>query len=222
MRPALILALSLTLALAGPTPARAADARPDETALRYYASQRQPERVAAETARLSRRFPGWTPPADLWTAEPGAEDEEGFWDLLNAGRLDALTKALADRARTEPGWTPSGALAGAVARRQLRDEVRALVKAGRWLALAGLADRRRPEIESGEAEVAWSAAEALARTDRIPEAIALFARALAMPGAGADERRAGLLRALPLLPMAEIDRLGAGLPPTTSRRSAST
>jgi tetratricopeptide (TPR) repeat protein len=208
MRPALILALCL----AG-MPASAAETRPDETALRYYAAQRQTERVAAETERLSRRFPGWTPPADLWTAEPGAEDEEGLWDLLAAGRLDALRKALGERARAEPGWRPSGALAGALARRQLREEVRGLVKAGRWPDLASLADRRRPEIEAGEAEVAWGAAEALARTDRAPEAIALFARVLAAPGASADDRRAGLLRALPLLPMAEIDRLGAKIPP---------
>ncbi|MET7245648.1 hypothetical protein ABZT49_20055 [Methylobacterium sp. EM32] len=208
MRPALIVAF----ALAGTAPVAAAETRPDETALRYYAVQRQSERVAAETERLSRRFPGWTPPADLWTAAPGAEDEEGFWDLLNAGRLDALRKSLSERAGTEPGWTPSGALAGALARRQLREEVRGLVKAGRWSDLASLADRRRPEIEAGEAEVAWSAAEALARTDRTPEAVALFARALAAPGASADDRRAGLLRALPLLPMAEIDRLGAKIP----------
>ncbi|TGD95932.1 hypothetical protein [Methylobacterium nonmethylotrophicum] len=207
MRPALILALGL----AGLAPAAGAE-RPDETALRYYATQRQPERVAAEAGRLTRRFPGWTPPADLWTAEPGAEDEEGFWDLLNAGRLDVLHKALAERAGAEPGWKPSGALAGALARRRLRDEVRAIAKAGRWADLATLADRRRPEIEAGEPEVAWTVAEALARADRAPEAIALFGRALASPRAGADARRAGLLRALALLPMAEIDRLAAGIP----------
>ncbi|GJD61171.1 hypothetical protein [Methylobacterium frigidaeris] len=94
----------------------------------------------------------------------------------------------------------------------MRDEVRALAKAGRWSDLAGLADRRRPEIEAAEAEVAWSIAEALVRTDRVPEAIALFSRGLAAPRASADERRAGLLRALPLLPMAEIDRLCAAIP----------
>ncbi|MFH6783771.1 MULTISPECIES: hypothetical protein [Methylobacterium] len=207
MRAALILALGLAQAL----PAAAAE-RPDETALRYYASQRRPERVAAEAERLARRSPGWTPPADLWTAEPGAEDEEGFWDLLKAGRLDALRQALADRVRAEPGWKPSGALEGALARRTLRDEVRILGKAARWTDLTILFDRRRPEIEDGEAEVAWTTAEALARTDRAPEAAALFGLALASPKAGADERRAGLLRALPLLPMAEIDRLAAGIP----------
>ncbi|OAS23135.1 hypothetical protein [Methylobacterium platani] len=211
MRAALILALGLAGAPVAGARLAAAE-RPDETALRYYAQQARPERVAAEAERLARRFPGWTPPADLWTAAPGAEDEDGFWDLLKAGRLDALRRALADRARAEPGWAPSGALAGAVARRALRDEVRALEKAGRWGDLAGLVDRRRPEFEAGEAEVAWAAAEALARTDRAPEAVALFGRALAAAGAGADDRRAGLLRALPLLPMAEIDRLAAAIP----------
>ncbi|AWN44928.1 hypothetical protein DK419_00140 [Methylobacterium terrae] len=210
MRAALILALGPAL-LAGAPPALAAE-RPDETALRYYASQARTERVAAEAERLARRFPGWTPPADLWSAEPGAEDEDGFWNLLNADRLDALRGAMAERARTEPGWTPSGALAGALARRILRDEVRASGKAGRWSDLATLFDRRRPEIEAGDAEVAWTVAEALARTDRAPEAVALFGAGLASPRASAGERRAGLLRALPLLPMAEIDRLAAGIP----------
>ncbi|TNC15704.1 hypothetical protein FF100_00020 [Methylobacterium terricola] len=211
MRAALILAAGLAPMIGQGLPAAAAE-RPDETALRYYASQSRPERVAAEAERLARRHPGWTPPADLWTAAPGAEDEEGYWDLLGAGRLDALRKALADRARAEPGWTPSGALTGALARRALRDEVRAFAKAGRWTDLTTLFDRRRPEIEAGEAETAWTAAEALARTDRVPEALALFGLALASRGASAEERRAGLLRALPLLPMAEIDRLAAGIP----------
>ncbi|MEE7493199.1 hypothetical protein MOTC310_23165, partial [Methylobacterium oryzae] len=88
MRTALILAALLAAAPAALAPAAAAEsgARPDETALRYYASQHQRARVEAETERLRRHHPGWQPPADLWTARAGGEDEDGLWDLLGAGR----------------------------------------------------------------------------------------------------------------------------------------
>ena len=86
MRTALILAALLAAAPAAAAGATAGPAaRPDETALRYYASQHQRARVEAETERLRRRHPGWQPPADLWTARAGGEDEDGLWDLLGAG-----------------------------------------------------------------------------------------------------------------------------------------
>ena len=73
MRTALILAALLAAAAAAIGPAAAGSAtgsagRPDETALRYYASQHQRARVEAETERLRRRHPGWQPPAEIGRA----------------------------------------------------------------------------------------------------------------------------------------------------------
>ncbi|MDP4023019.1 hypothetical protein Q8W71_10320 [Methylobacterium sp. NEAU 140] len=183
--------------------------RPDETALRYYASQNQRERVEAEAARLRTRFPGWTPPADLWTAQAGGEDEDAFWDLLAARRDADLRAALAARAAAEPGWKPSPALGQALDANALREACLPLMKAGRWPELADLATRRRAAFEAAEPELVWAAAEAFGRTERQPEAYALLHAALSGGRFGPEERRVSLLRALRFLPMADIDRLAA-------------
>ena len=210
LRTALTLGLLATLAAAA---SAATGDRPDETALRYYAGTQQRARVAAETERLHRRHPGWQPPADLWTLRPGGEDEDLFWDLLSAGRSAELDAALAARAAAEPGWKPSPGLAEGVALRGLRDEALGLAKAERWQELADLAARRRPEVEAAGAEVIWAAAEAFGRSEREAEALALLRIALSGGRLTAEERRVSLLRVLPLLPMAEIDRLAAASDP---------
>lgn len=209
MRAALILAV-VAGGLGGAAAAGPASAdRPDDTALRYYAAQKRADRVEAEILRLRRRHPGWQPPADLWTAEPGGEDEGPLWDLLAAGRLTELRDGMAERGRAEPGWQPSPALAKALARRDLRREALSLAGAARWADLARLADARRADLDPGEAELGWAAAEAWGRTERGPEALALLQRMMAAPGLGPDERRATLLRAMAFLSMGEVDRLAA-------------
>lgn len=212
MPAALILAAALAASLAQPV---AADTRavPDETALRYYAQQKQTARVEAETERLRRRHPGWQPPADLWTAEPGGEDEEVFWELFSAGRLAELRAALDARAKAEPGWQPSKVLRTRLAQRELRLSALDHAKAGRWTELAVLADARRTERDEADIELAWAVAEAFARTDRADEAAALLRRAMEAPGSGPDERRNTVLKAMALLPMAEVEPMLASAKP---------
>ena len=83
------------------------------------------------------------------------------------------------------------------------------MKANRWQELAILATKRRAELEAGDAEIVWAAAEAFGRTERQPEAYALLRTALSGGRFGPDERRVSLLRAMRFLPMADIDRLAA-------------
>ncbi|WP_267426902.1 hypothetical protein [Methylobacterium sp. GC_Met_2] len=208
MRAALILAVAL---LAGaPAIAGTADAaKPDETALRYYASQHQRARVEAETERLRRRYPGWQPPADLWTARAGGEDEDGFWDFLAAGRDADLGTALVTRAKAEPGWKPSAALQAAVAARALRQSCLSLARTGRWAELAIFAAGRRSEIEAADAEVVWAAAEAYGRTEHQGLALDLLRAVLTAGRFGPEERRVSLLRAMQILPMSDVDQLAA-------------
>ena len=212
MRAALILALAAFSVAGGAAAGPALAERPDETALRYYAAERRPERVAAETERLRARFPDWQPPADLWSAEPGGEDEGPFWDLLAAGRLAELRSALAERVGAEPGFKPSKALTRAIARRELHEAGLSLARAGRWADLSALADARAVDLDPADIELAGSVAEGFARTERAPDAAALLARAIEAPGVGPEARRAAILRALAILPMAEVDRLGAPVP----------
>jgi len=210
MRAALILALLVGGLVEVASAAPVADERPDEVALRYYVAQKRTDRVEAEIERLRRRHPGWQPPADLWTAEPGGEDEGPLWDLLGAGRMAELRAGLADRTRAEPRWKASGGLTKAIARRELRASLTTLAKAARWIDLARLADARRAEIDpAADAELGWAVAEAWGRTGRRPEAAEWLRRMIVAPGLGAEEARVTLLRAMAFLPMAEVDRLDA-------------
>jgi cellulose synthase operon protein C len=207
MRVALILALVTGGLIQAAHAEPVAAPRPDDVALRYYAAQKRTDRVEAEIERLRRRHPGWQPPADLWTAEPGGEDEGPFWDLLGSGRLAELRAGLAERARTEPGWKPSAALARALVRRELRLDALSLAKAGRWSDLTRLADTRTADIDPSEAELGWVVAEAFGRTERGPDALTLLKRMMAAPDLRPDQRRVTLLRAMAFLSMGDIDRL---------------
>ena len=55
--------------LADPATSRTTD-MVDESALRYYAAQKQTARMKAEIARLKRLYPGWTEPPDLDALQP--------------------------------------------------------------------------------------------------------------------------------------------------------
>jgi hypothetical protein len=77
------------------TPTTAQPERVDESALRYYARNRQMERVEAEIRRLQTLHPGWTPPDDLFSVNPAGSGEQQFWDLFGADRLDELEAAIA-------------------------------------------------------------------------------------------------------------------------------
>ena len=211
MRAALIFAAFLAVPFAAPVFAAASNegARPNEVALRYYASEKRTDRVNAEIARLRRLHPAWQPPADLWTAEPGGADEGPLWDLLASGRPEDLRAALAERARSEASWHPSTALTRAIARSDLRLTALALAKAARWTVLAKLADTRRADVVDGDAEIAWAVAEAFARIERAPDAFDALKRVLEDARFGPDERRVSVLRAMAFLSMAEVDRLVA-------------
>ncbi|GJD95854.1 hypothetical protein [Methylobacterium iners] len=181
--------------------------KPDESALRYYAAEKLTARVDAETERLRRRHPGWQPPADLWTAEPGQEDEGPYWDMLAAGRLDELRAALAARSRTDAKWRPSHALSRQMKHRELRTDALGLAHAGRWIDLVGLVRARSADIDETDVELAWAIAEALARADRTSEANALLARVMAAPRTTPEERRATILRGLAVLPVLDVGKL---------------
>lgn len=94
---------------------------PDETALRYYAAQNQPKRVALEIERLQRLYPYWRPPETLVEpASTSSEDEQPLWDLFGADRMDELRAAIEQRQKVEPDWRPSKDLMEKTVRKELR------------------------------------------------------------------------------------------------------
>ena len=178
----------------------------DETALREYVAQKRPERVAAETRRLRKLYPGWTVPTDLWTARPSGLDEAPLWELYEAGSLAQLHKEMDERQAREPNWRPSDDLTRKIAAREFRGLIMDKVANGQWTEVAqSLRDKNLAGM-SDDVELMWFAAEAYARTERIADAAATY-RLVLDRSSDARQRIATLQKALVTLPMAEVDKL---------------
>lgn len=189
------------------TLAAAAQQRPaDETALRFYAAQGQVKRVEKEAQRLALQHPGWTIPEDIWTARPGQADEKPLWALFALDDIDGLKRAIAARRRDEPGWQPSDDLARKLRRKELRKSVLAKAAGAQWLSVADLAGDFGRGGDVDDVELAWTVAEGFARSDRQPEAFALYAAILTRRN-DPTERSATIQKAIGLLPMADAERL---------------
>ena len=150
----------------------------DESALREYARQNRADRVEMETRRLERLHPLWKPPADLWTSRTSGPDEAPLWDLYEAGDLDRLRRAIAEKQSKDAGWQPSGDLLGKIKAKEVRAAIFDCVAQGKWVDVAQLAGDNGLVPGTGDIELLWLVAEAFARTGRGFEAAALYKSAL--------------------------------------------
>ncbi|QDM20799.1 hypothetical protein FIU28_06410 [Tardiphaga sp. vice154] len=192
---------------AGLTPVARSGGQPvDESALRYYASRKQKERVDVEIRRLQRNYPNWRAPADLWTARPSSENENELWELYASDNLEGLHKAIEARRTREPGWTPSTDLAKKFRRKELRKEIIANKLMGRWATAAAAADRGDFGPDTGDVETLWDIAEVYARTKRPEDALNILTLVL-RTRSESQERFATVQRAISLLPMIDAERL---------------
>jgi len=178
----------------------------DESALRYYATLKQVSRVEAETRRLQRLHPGWSPPADLWTARPSDADEGALWDLFAADRLDELRKAIDERRAAQPDWTPSTDLAAKLQRKEMRAKIVAGRQTESWMDVAAIADRGHFEDDTSDVAVLWDIADAYARTKRPADALRILTSIL-KTRSDPHERIGSIHRAIASLPMADVERL---------------
>jgi cellulose synthase operon protein C len=178
----------------------------DETALREYARQKRADRVEMETRRLERIYPDWKPPADLWTARPSGPDEAPLWELYETDHLDALRKAIADRQVAEPDWKPSDDLVDKIRAREIRETILGRAAAGKWAEVARLADDNGLAGGTQDVELLWVIAEALAHTERAPEAAGLY-RFVLQNRTALGERTATIQKALATISMAEAENL---------------
>lgn len=188
------------------------DARVDESALRYYASQHATTRVEAEIRRLRALYPGWEPPADLY--RPGASDEQALWDLYGKDQIDQLKLEIERRSARQPGWRPSQDMVDKLRRKELRNELVKASDAADWAKVLKTAERDPLLVGTDDLDVTWRIAEASAKTGARDHAVELYKLALA--GAKtADERSGTVRKALATLgadaagPLFAEERIGA-------------
>ncbi|MEA1833188.1 hypothetical protein U8607_13965 [Methylobacterium durans] len=177
----------------------------DESALRYYASQKQTARMRAEIARLKRLYPGWTEPADLDSLQPSPPEEAPLWDLFTAGRFEDLRAAITARRSLDASWQPSEELARKLRRAEFRNRVKAL--AGRGAEEVVALYRADPSaLDPADVESIWAIADALAATGASEDAFNLYKSVLdASNDAGA--RLATVQKAMAHIKMDQAERL---------------
>lgn len=179
----------------------------DDSALRYYASLNQTQRVQTEMRRLQRLYPGWEPPSDLYDQnKAGGEDEQSFWDLFAADQLDDLKAAIEQRMRAEPGWNPSAELTQKLARKSLRNRILSLFNNGKLQDLIDILKKDNFTAEDADVDVLWIIAETYARTKQIQEAVQTYKSILTL-NREADVRLATIQKAMSTLRMSDVEPL---------------
>ena len=182
----------------------------DESALRYYASQKQTARMKAEIARLKRLYPGWTEPNDLETLQPSPPEEAPLWDLFTAGRFQDLRAAIASRRSVDPAWQPSEELARKLRRAEFRSSIKAAAEkgggGGNAEEVVGLYRGDPGALDPSDVESVWRIADGLAATGATEDAFDLY-KSVLDGSADAGARLATIQKAMSHLKMEQAERL---------------
>ena len=186
-----------------------ADARgPDESALRYYASLQQTQRVETEIKRLQRLYPDWTPPENIYNT-PGASgaDEQAFWDLFALGRMEQLRADIDKRMKTEPGWQPSADLMSKIKRKENRVSITALWKEGKFKDIVAFVKGNTEAAgEEADVDILWTVAEAHAKTKQTADALNIY-KSILKTNREPEQRLATVQKAMGVLRMSDVEEL---------------
>ncbi|UDL93064.1 hypothetical protein LGH83_10520 [Lichenihabitans sp. PAMC28606] len=191
----------------GPTAARV-----DESALRYYASQKNHARVDAEIRRLKTLNPGWKVPTNLYTADAGGngKNEQPLWDLFAADKLTQLRAAISLRMLQDNGWRPSADLAAKIEIRDATDRLVQASDAKAWTRVLEVASATPSMLICSAIDNNWRVAQAFAETGVIDRAFEVY-QAILSSCTDRDERLATVRKAVAILPVAKVeDLIGMG------------
>ncbi len=180
---------------------------PDLSALRYYISQDQKDRVEIEIKRLKKLYPQWEVPPGIYdTRAAGAVDEQPLWDLFASGEMDKLREEIARRQKEEPGWKPSDDLADKIKRKDMRIKITDLWKAGKWKDLVNFVKAEGYGGDEADIDIMWTVAEAYAKTKQIGSAFGIYESVLKSNN-NPQHRLATLQKAMGTLRMTEVEKL---------------
>ncbi|HUG63248.1 MAG TPA: hypothetical protein VMP03_15480 [Methylomirabilota bacterium] len=179
----------------------------DETALRYYASQRDTARVAAEIRRIRTLHPTWTPPTDLFDeTQKSTVDLTEVWALFGAGRYDEVRIRIDLLKQQNPGFEAPTELVEKLDVAQARAYLVKASDAGDALRVLAIA-RNFPQMMScGDVDAMWRVAAALAATNDIDSAFSAYDYIL-VSCPNPQERLATVQKASQTLPVAAVERL---------------
>lgn len=188
------------------SPVMASDEGPDESALRYYASQGQTVRVQKEIERLRWLYPTWTPPEMIADVNGDSVDEDVFWELFAEDRIEEVRLAIDARRAAEPGWQPSSDLLSKVQSKELRRKVMQYWKDGKLQNLVDYVKINKFSGLSSDVELVWTLAEAHARIKQNKDAADIY-KSILVSDVGQPLRQATLQKAMAFLRINDIEPL---------------
>lgn len=171
-------------------------ARPDISALRYYANRGEQDRLQAEIQRLKALYPNWKQPDNIFADE--SEEEQGLWSMFAEGDIDGITRQIAKLSEDIPGYQPSAELLDKVRQRMLRRDIAKAYKAEKWQSVVDQLNATPSLLVTNDLELLWFAAESYARLERPKDALSAFKAAFAS-STTPQERRATMQKASGML-----------------------
>ena len=158
----------------------------DLSALRYFASQNDVGRVAAEIRLIRTTHQNWEPPDDLFAEGRVGADEQPLWDLFAKHDLAALHAKMDEMRQTSPGWQPSSNLAGKLALAEAHDVLVQASDEKRWNDVVRVATANKMLLTCSDVDALWRTAEALSQTGDEARAVEAYRYMLATCSSGAE------------------------------------
>jgi len=187
-------------------PVRDADAKVDESALRFYASQNDSARVAMEIKRIKVLNPSWEPPSNLFDEAGDPAVEQKLWDLFGEGRYDEIRVAVENIRKADPNWRPPAKLVREFDRAQVRAQLIAASDAKDAHGVLAIAESQSNMLVCTDVDSMWRVAEALIQTSQEDRAQELYKYILTRCQNPA-ERLATIQKAMELLPVQAVKAL---------------
>jgi len=151
----------------------------DLTALRYFASQNNLTRVAAEIRVIRAKHPDWEPPEDLLSDTKGTEQEGPLWDLFGKQDYQGVRDGIAKIQESAPDWQPSSDLLGKLTLAEANEKLVQASNDSDWGAVIDIAANNKMLLTCAYVDAMWRTAEALVRSDSEPRAIEAYRYILA-------------------------------------------
>jgi len=150
------------------------DASVDESALRYYASLHNVPRANAEIRRLKALHPTWTPPTNIYSSAGAGADEQPFWDMLAADRIEELKAGIAMRMKSEAGWKPSRDLTVKIERKEAIERLVKVSDAEKWTDVLDIADADPSVLHCAYMDADWRVADAFLKINMSARAFEIY------------------------------------------------
>lgn len=179
----------------------------DDTALRYYAANKDLKRLGAEMRRLKQLYPDWQPPKDLFSTGPQIS-EQPLWDVYKTGNFAAVRTQIAQIQSANPKWQPSDDLLLKLRMGESRAMLNRAHAQGNWQEVLATAQNEPSLLVCEEMQVLWNVGEASARLGNFAEAFELY-RYILSSCSDRNLRLSTVQKASLLLPQAGTDALVA-------------